>query len=151
MIPDGTLEQQAAALTRHHRLVTRALERGYWQGWDMHPGHLITCWLATYGLHRRAPARPACGIVAYLQRQGGGVIDEPATAQALAAGVLRGLDCGAILDDVVAIAPDATGRYWTNSATHHNRRYRPAMTGNTPTGLPPRCCPIWRCGRSAAR
>ncbi|MGL5445448.1 MAG: DUF6986 family protein, partial [[Mycobacterium] stephanolepidis] len=34
------------------------------------------------------------------------VIDEPATAQALAAGVLRGLDCGAYSpDDVVAIAP----------------------------------------------
>ena len=106
VIPDGTLEQQAAALTRHHRLVTRALERGYWQGWDMHPGHLITRWLATYGFHRRALAAAGPRIVAYLQRQGGGVIDEPATAQALAAGVLRGLDCGAYSpDDVVAIAP----------------------------------------------
>ena len=106
VIPDGTLEQQAAALTRHHRLVTRALERGYWQGWDMHPGHLITRWLATYGFHRRALAVAGPRIVAYLQRQGGGVIDEPATAQALAAGVLRGLDCGAYSpDDVVAIAP----------------------------------------------
>ncbi|AKC41435.1 aldolase [Mycobacteroides chelonae] len=106
VIPDGTLEQQRSALTRHHRLVTRALDRGYWQGWDMHPGHLVTRWLATYGFHRRALAVAGPRIVAYLQRQGGGVIDEPATAQALAAGVLRGLDCGAYSpDDVVAIAP----------------------------------------------
>lgn len=106
VIPDGTLEQQRSALTRHHRLVTRALDRGYWQGWDMHPGHLVTRWLATYGFHRRALAAAGPRIVAYLQRQGGGVIDEPATAQALAAGVLRGLDCGAYSpDDVVAIAP----------------------------------------------
>ncbi|MER2220660.1 MAG: aldolase/citrate lyase family protein, partial [Rhodococcus sp. (in: high G+C Gram-positive bacteria)] len=34
------------AITRHHRLVTRSLERGYYQGWDMHPGHLVTRWLA---------------------------------------------------------------------------------------------------------
>ncbi|WP_078278015.1 DUF6986 family protein [Mycobacteroides franklinii] len=100
--PDGSPEQQAAALTRHHRLVTRALERGYWQGWDMHPGHLVTRWLATYGFHRRALAVAGPRIVAYLQRQGGGVVDEPATAQALAAGVLRGLDCGAYTDDEVA-------------------------------------------------
>lgn len=106
VVPDGPAEQQAAALTRHHRLVTRALERGYWQGWDMHPGHLITRWLATYGFHRRALTVAGPRIVAYLQRQGGAVVDEPATAQALATGILRGLDCGAYSPDgVVAIAP----------------------------------------------
>lgn len=106
VIPDGTLEQQAAAITRHHRLVTRSLERGYWQGWDMHPGHLITRWLATYAFHQRALATAGPRIDAYLQRQGGAIVDEPATAQALAAGILRGLDCGAYSpDEVVAVAP----------------------------------------------
>ena len=34
----------------------------------------------------------------YLDRQSGGILDEPATARALAGYLLRGLDCGA-LDD----------------------------------------------------
>lgn len=106
VMPDGSSEQQAAAITRHHRLVTRALERGYWQGWDMHPGHLITRWLATYEFHQHALAIAGPRIDAYLRRQGGAIVDEPATAQALAAGVLRGLDCGAYSpDEVVAVAP----------------------------------------------
>ena len=33
---------------------------------------------------------------AYLGRMEGGVMDEPATAQALAGAVLRGIDCGAV-------------------------------------------------------
>ncbi|TDZ91088.1 DUF6986 family protein [Mycobacteroides salmoniphilum] len=106
VIPDGSPEQQAAAITRHHRLVTRALERGYWQGWDMHPGHLITRWLATYEFHQRVLATAGPRIDAYLRRQGGAIVDEPATAQALATGILRGLDCGAYSpDEVLAIAP----------------------------------------------
>ncbi|MUM18544.1 MULTISPECIES: DUF6986 family protein [unclassified Mycobacteroides] len=106
VMPEGSADEQAAAITRHHRLVTRALERGYWQGWDMHPGHLLTRWLATYGFHAQALAVAGPRIDAYLRRQGGAVVDEPATAQALAAGILRGLDCGAYtVDEVTAIAP----------------------------------------------
>ncbi len=38
----------------------------------------------------------AARIRAYVGRAEGGVMDEPATAQALAGAVLRGLDCGAV-------------------------------------------------------
>jgi hypothetical protein len=34
----------------------------------------------------------------YLDRQSGGIADEPATARALAGYLLRGLDCGALSD-----------------------------------------------------
>ncbi|EUA71423.1 hypothetical protein I540_3416 [Mycobacteroides abscessus subsp. bolletii 1513] len=61
----------------------------------------MTRWLATYGFHRRALAVAGPRIAAYLQRQGGGVVDEPATAQALATGILRGLDCGAYTDSAL--------------------------------------------------
>jgi citrate lyase beta subunit len=110
VIPDGSHEQQVAAIRRHHRLVTRALEHGYWQGWDMHPGHLVTRWLATYGFHRRALAVAGPRISAYLRQQTsqqtGGIVDEPATAQELATGLIRGLDCGAYEDgELVAVAP----------------------------------------------
>ncbi|WP_216899805.1 DUF6986 family protein [Nocardia alni] len=97
-----------AALRRHFRLVTRSLERGYYQGWDMHPGHLLTRWLATFCFFRGALASAAPRIDRYLQRQGGAVVDEPATAQALATVVLRGLECGAFEpEDITELAPAA--------------------------------------------
>lgn len=92
IVPDAAPE---AALRNHHRLVARALRRGYYQGWDMHPGHLVTRWLATYDFFRQAIDVAVPRLQAYLDRRSGGVMDEPATAEALAATVLRGLDCGA--------------------------------------------------------
>ncbi|MBF6173953.1 DUF6986 family protein [Nocardia blacklockiae] len=107
--PIGTDEEVATAVARHFRLVTRSLERGYYQGWDMHPGHLVTRWLATYRFFRGALTAAAPRIDRYLQRQGGAVVDEPATAQALATVALRGLECGAFdPGDVTALAPAAT-------------------------------------------
>ncbi|MBF6473113.1 MULTISPECIES: DUF6986 family protein [Nocardia] len=94
-----------AALRNHHRLVARALRRGYYQGWDMHPGHLVTRWLATYDFFRRAIDVAVPRLRDYLARSGGDVVDEPATAEALAVTVLRGIDCGARPD---AGAPELT-------------------------------------------
>jgi citrate lyase beta subunit len=109
VIPQGSDEEIRAALARHYRLVTRSLERGYYQGWDMHPGHLITRWLATFDFYRAALPAAATRVQAYLDRQGGGVMDEPATAQALATVILRGLACGAFDEDAVrAQAPGCT-------------------------------------------
>ena len=53
---------------------------------------------ATYAFYRAALPAAAARLAAYLERVDGGVLDEPATARALATVVLRGLDCGA-LDD----------------------------------------------------
>jgi citrate lyase beta subunit len=109
VVPSGTEEQVVHAIRRHYRLVTRSLERGYYQGWDMHPGHLVTRWLATFAFFRASLAVAAPRLQAYLDRRGGSVVDEPATAEALASVVLRGLDCGAFTsDDVLAVAPSAT-------------------------------------------
>ncbi|MGW4481202.1 DUF6986 family protein [Rhodococcus triatomae] len=109
VVPEGTDAEIRGALARHFRLVTRALERGYHQGWDMHPGHLVTRWAAVLHFHRSALTDAAPRIQAYLQRRDGSVIDEPATAQALSAVVLRGLGCGAYTEaDVLALAPDCT-------------------------------------------
>ena len=109
VMPVGDPVTVAAAVRRHHRLVCRALARGFYQGWDTHPGHLVTRWLATFGFYRTAMTAAAPRIQAYLDRRGGTVVDEPATAQALATVVLRGLDAGAFVEgDVTAIAPGAT-------------------------------------------
>lgn len=99
----------AHVLRRHYELVTRSIHRGYYQGWDMHPTHLVTRWLATFAFHHTALAAAAPRLQAYLDRRGGPVADEPATAEALAAVVLRGLDCDAYTTaDVLAAAPSAT-------------------------------------------
>ncbi len=95
VVPTGDPTQVAASARRHFELVTRSLERGFYQGWDMHPGHLVTRWLATFGFFRQAMPVAAARLGSYLDRQGGEVMDEPATAQALAGVVVRGLDSGA--------------------------------------------------------
>ncbi|TWE12412.1 DUF6986 family protein [Rudaeicoccus suwonensis] len=80
----------------HTDLVDRALVRGIYQGWDMHPGHLVSRYLATYLFFRRAMPDACSRLRAYLQRIEGDVMDEPATARMLAFALLRGIHCGAI-------------------------------------------------------
>lgn len=96
VIPVGSRAAIQSAWRLHAGLVRRSLERGYYQGWDMHPGHLPTRYLATYAFFREALPAAAARLRAYVERVEGGVMDEPATAQALAAVVVRGLDCGAV-------------------------------------------------------
>jgi citrate lyase beta subunit len=104
VVPAGTPEQVREALRLHARLVRRSLERGYYQGWDMHPGHLVTRYLAAYGFYREGLPAAADRLLRYLSRTGGGVLDEPATAQALASFLARGLHCGALDDAEVTTA-----------------------------------------------
>ncbi|HEY9312109.1 DUF6986 family protein [Williamsia sp.] len=99
--PVGTPDVIDAALRRHHRLVTRALEQGIYQGWDMHPGHLVTRWLAVFSFFRQAMPPAATRLQAYFDRQSSEFIDEPATAQSLALVILRGLAAGAFTEDDV--------------------------------------------------
>jgi citrate lyase beta subunit len=98
VLPVGHTAAVHAAWRLHARLVRRSLERGYWQGWDMHPAQLPTRYLATYAFFRDGLPAAAARLRAYVERTGGGVLDEPATAQALAGFVARGLDCGALTE-----------------------------------------------------
>ncbi|MBY4109096.1 aldolase [Rhodococcus fascians] len=106
VVPTGSSEQVAASARRHFDLVTRSLERGFYQGWDMHPGHLVTRWLATFEFFRHAMPVAAARLGNYLDRRGGDVMDEPATAQALAGVLVRGLDAGAFgVTELQDVAP----------------------------------------------
>jgi citrate lyase beta subunit len=98
VLPVGGDDQVQAAWRLHHRLVRRSLERGFYQGWDMHPGHLPTRYAATYAFFAEGRDTAVERLRRYLDRRAGGIADEPATARALAGYLLRGLDCGA-LDD----------------------------------------------------
>ncbi|MGQ4511028.1 DUF6986 family protein [Streptomyces sp. DW26H14] len=96
VLPVGTRAQVHEAWRLHYRLTRRALSRAYYQGWDMHPGHLPTRYAAVYAFYRQGMAAAAGRLAAYASRTGGGVLDEPATAKALSGQLLRGLDCGAL-------------------------------------------------------
>ncbi len=102
VVPVGDADHVRAAWRLHARLVRRSLERGYYQGWDMHPGHLPTRYLATYAFFRDTLPQSAARLRAYVDRVEGGVMDEPATAMALAGAIVRGLDCGAVDEAEVA-------------------------------------------------
>jgi citrate lyase beta subunit len=99
ILPIGSDVAVHDAWTLHHRLVRRSLERGFYQGWDLHPAQLPTRFAATYAFFADGVDAAAGRLRRYLDRQSGGILDEPATARALAGYLLRGLDCGA-LDDV---------------------------------------------------
>lgn len=80
----------------HLRLVRRSLERGFYQGWDLHPHQLPTRFAATYAFFRDGLPAAAGRLHDYANQAESGVLDEPATAQALATFLCRGLDCGAL-------------------------------------------------------
>ena len=98
VLPVGSRDDVHAAWRLHARLVRRSLERGYYQGWDLHPAQLPTRYAATYLFFRDGLPSASDRLRRYVSRQGGGVLDEPATARALASFVLRGVHCGAVTD-----------------------------------------------------
>jgi hypothetical protein len=104
VLPVGPRDQVHAAWQLHGGLVRRALERGFYQGWDLHPAQLVTRYVATYAFFRAALPDATARVAAYLDRTDSGVLDEPATARALAGVLLRGLDCGALDDAEVRSA-----------------------------------------------
>ncbi|NUT48815.1 MAG: aldolase, partial [Saccharothrix sp.] len=80
----------------HYRLVRRSLAHGFYQGWDLHPAQLVTRYAAVHAFHLEGVEADARRLKAYVDRAGGSVLDEPATAQALSTSFLRALDCGAL-------------------------------------------------------
>jgi citrate lyase beta subunit len=98
ILPVGDREAVHVAWQLHHRLVRRSLERGYYQGWDLHPAQLPSRFAATYAFFRDGRDAAVTRLHRYLDRQDSGIMDEPATARALAGYLLRGLDCGALTD-----------------------------------------------------
>ena len=116
VLPVGDADAMRAGWANHLRLVRRSLERGFYQGWDLHPAQLPTRYAATFEFFRSGlePAIERLRIYATKGRgpqepegaagEAGRIQDEPATARALAAFLLRGLDCGAVTDAEVATA-----------------------------------------------
>jgi citrate lyase beta subunit len=93
VLPVGDTAAVQSAWEVHARFVRRSLERGFHQGWDLHPALLPTRFGATYAFFRQAAPTAADRLGRHLSRPG---TAEPATTRALARLLLRGLDCGAL-------------------------------------------------------
>jgi hypothetical protein len=98
VLPLGDADQVRAAWLLHADLVRRALQRGFYQGWDLHPGQLSTRFLATFAFYREGFTEASRRIADYISNTGSGVLDEPATARALARYLHRGYACGAVAE-----------------------------------------------------
>ncbi|MBP2476207.1 hypothetical protein JOF53_005079 [Crossiella equi] len=107
VLPVGGTAEVHAGWRLHARLVRRSLDHAYYQGWDLHPHQLPTRFLATYAFYREAFPAAAARLRAYRERIAGTVLDEPATAQAMAIALVRGLDCGALTAEEVEAASGA--------------------------------------------
>jgi len=105
ILPVGSTQQVDAAWALHGRLVMRSLRRGFYQGWDMHPAQLPSRYAATYAFFRQGLAEVLPRLENYLGAKGGDVLDEPATAKAMAGFLLRGIDCGAVSGDEMPFEP----------------------------------------------
>lgn len=109
ILPVGSDAQIRAAWQLHHRLVRRSLERAYYQGWDLHPAQLPTRYVATIAFYREGFDRAADRLRTYLTKAGGAVMDEPATARALARYLYRGYACGAVTETELITAVGLDG------------------------------------------
>ncbi|MEU0879111.1 aldolase [Lentzea sp. NPDC005914] len=94
VLPVG--DQKQYGWDTHYRLTRRSLKHGFYQGWDLHPAQLVTRYAAVYAFYREGLDADAARLKSYVQRVSGGVLDEPATAQALSSFFLRAVDCDAL-------------------------------------------------------
>lgn len=118
-------DQLVPGWREHLRLVRRSLERGFYQGWDLHPAQLPTRYAATYRFFRDGFPAAAARLSTYVAGQESAILDEPATARALSDFVARGLDCGALEESEVASATGlSTKTLWALAR-------RPDHEGNT--------------------
>lgn len=103
ILPVGSAEEKRAAWQLHAGLVGRHLRRGIYQGWDLHPAQLPTRFLATFDFFNRSLDSAIQRLERYIRAETGGVMDEPATAKALARYILRSTACGAA--DLTEVLP----------------------------------------------
>ncbi|MCG8915929.1 aldolase/citrate lyase family protein [Actinokineospora sp. PR83] len=102
LLPVGDRETVHRNWLTHYTLVRRSLRHGFFQGWDLHPAQLVTRYAAVYAHHLSSAEADGRRLAAYVARTtGSAVLDEPATAAALALSLRRALDCGALTADEV--------------------------------------------------
>lgn len=84
-------EDVHALWRRHAGLVGHSLAHGFYQGWDMHPAHLVSRFATVHAFHLARYDSYRERVSAWEERRAaeGGVMDEPATVKTLAAALRR--------------------------------------------------------------
>jgi len=95
----------------HYDNVRRALDNGFYQGWDLHPAQLVTRYAAVYAFFHESLDESSTRLRNFVAKAAqatriGDVFDDAATAQGLRNHFLRALHCGAI---AAADVPALTG------------------------------------------
>ncbi len=91
------------AMRLHYDDVRHSLANGYYQGWDLHPAHLITRYAALYAFFLEGLDAAVSRLRNFIDAVAratlaGGVFDDAATGQGLLNFFLRGVGCGAITE-----------------------------------------------------
>jgi citrate lyase beta subunit len=78
-------------LRRHAAQVRHSFSHGYYQGWDMHPSHLVSRFAIAYAFHLKCYEAYAERVRAWEDERAaeGGILDEPATIRTLIAALAR--------------------------------------------------------------
>ncbi len=86
------------AWKQHFDDVTHSLVNGYYQGWDLHPGHLPTRFAAVYAFYLSARPAATARLSNFFTKaaKAGAAFDDAATGQALVNFFNRALSSGAI-------------------------------------------------------
>jgi citrate lyase beta subunit len=97
VLPVGSRDDVISAWRLHARLVRRSLERGFYQGWDLHPAQLVSRYAATYAFYREGLPDACDRLRSYAARAAAGE-EEPATVRALVEFLARAVGCGAVTE-----------------------------------------------------
>jgi citrate lyase beta subunit len=87
----------------HYQDVRSSLRHAYYQGWDLHPGQLVTRYAANYAFFLESRAEAGARLKTFVAKSAqatllGATFDDAATGQGLLNFFLRGLNCGAITE-----------------------------------------------------
>jgi hypothetical protein len=99
----GSTRDVHALWRAHSAMVRHSLRHGFYQGWDMHPSHLVSRYATVYAFHLASYEAYADRVRAWEARQDaqGGVMDEPATIKTLITALHRA--------NLALAGPDGTG------------------------------------------
>lgn len=112
LLPTERRENQEAihrAWQVSYRHIRHSLERGWYQGWDLHPAQLPVRYAAVYAFFLDGLDAASRRLQAFMEKAAqatlvGDVFDDAATGQGLLNFFLRGLSCGALTQEEVLAA-----------------------------------------------
>jgi citrate lyase beta subunit len=98
-----------AAWRAHYHNIRRSLRHGFYQSWDLHPAQLPARYAAVYAFFLEQLPEASQRLRAFVERAAqatlvGSTFDDAATGQGLLNFFLRGITCGALLEDQIQSA-----------------------------------------------